>query len=398
MKNKTMLPTLDYLLLPATFSILLCFVFAFGCCVGSYLNVVIYRLPLGMKTSEPRRSFCPSCKYQIPMWHNIPLVSWLLLRGKCANCSKPISSRYLFVELITGVLFVAAFVRLGRGPEDFYQGFDWTMLAAWCFIALCIAGSYIDIDHQILPHEITWGGAVAGVVAAVSIPELIVPGTRWMNLAHSIGGAGLGFAIIWVIVQLGKMAFGRIKFQFDKAEDWSVSQEPGAEEPIFKVADQREGYSNIFSRPSDRLMIKCLSARLGERSVENATLFLTNDSVIIRPAEGPEETLPLEGITSMSGTCTAVEQPREAMGMGDANWMACVGAFMGYKAVLFTIFAGSCIGALISLSMIVLRRREWAARIPFGPYLAAGALIWLFSGPRILEWYLSLAGPRLEAE
>lgn len=391
-----MLPTIDFPLPLVTFTMLTFAVFAFGCCVGSYLNVVIYRLPLGMKTSEPRRSFCPSCKYQIPMWHNIPLFSWLLLRGKCANCAKPISSRYFFVELLTGVMFVGAFVHLGKGPEGFYQGFDWTMLAAWCFIALCISGSFIDIDHQILPHEITWGGAAAGVVAAVSIPELIVLDTRWMNLAHSLGGAALGFAIIWIIVQLGKLAFGRLKFQFDKAEDWSVTQEPGAEEPMFKVADQQEGYSNIFSRPTDKLMIKCTSARLGDRALENVTLFLTNDSVIIRPAEGADETLPLEGITSMSGTCTAVEQPREAMGMGDANWMACVGAFMGYKAVLFTILAGSCIGAFISLTMILLRRREWASRIPFGPYLAAGALIWLFAGHDILRWYLGLAGPRVE--
>ena len=78
--------------------------------------------------------------------------------------------------------------------------------------------------------------------------------------------------------------------------------------------------------------------------------------------------------------------------MGDANWMACVGAFFGWKAVLFTILAGSCIGAGISLLMILLRRREWAARIPFGPYLAAGATLWLFFGPRFLSWYLGLRG------
>src|SRR5688572_26782492 len=98
------------------------FVFAFGCCVGSYLNVVIYRLPLGMKTSEPRRSFCPSCKYQIPMWHNIPIISWLVLRGKCANCKQAISPRYPFVELLTGLLFVVAFL---------YLGWDLRVLAAW---------------------------------------------------------------------------------------------------------------------------------------------------------------------------------------------------------------------------------------------------------------------------
>ena len=144
-------------------------------------------------------------------------------------------------------------------------------------------------------------------------------------------------------------------------------------------------------------MIRAVSASLDDRKLENVLLTMTNDSVTIQPdGGGAAETMPLEGIKSMSGTCTAVEQPREAMGLGDANWMACVGAFFGWKAVLFTILAGSCIGAFISLTMILLRRREWASRIPFGPYLAAGALIWLFAGHDILRWYLGLAGPRVE--
>lgn len=385
-----MFPTLDYVLPAATFWIIVPFVFAFGCCVGSYLNVVIYRLPLGMKTSKPRRSFCPSCKYQIPMWLNIPILSWLLLRGKCANCKQPIPPRYLFVELLTGLLFLAAFLHLGT--DDRYLGWDWSVLAAWTFLALAVAGSYIDLDHQILPHEITWGGTVAGLIAAVAIPGLIVADSRWVNLLHSLGGAALGFALIWCIAHLGKMAFGKMKLSFDKPMDWSVSQAEGAEEPVFKVAGQAEGWSNIFNRANDRLIIRAPSALLDTRHVEDVILTINNDTVKMTPAAGGEtETIPLETIKAMSGTCTAVEQPREAMGMGDANWMACVGAFFGWKAVLFTVLAGSCIGAGISLLMIVLRRREWAARIPFGPYLAAGAVIWLFYGHRLLNWYFSLA-------
>lgn len=359
------------------------FALAFGCCVGSYLNVVIYRLPLGMKTSQPRRSFCPLCKYQIPMWHNIPIVSWLVLRGKCANCKAPISPRYLFVELFTGLLFLAAFLHLG---------WDWKVLAAWTFLSLAVAGSFIDIDHQILPHEITWGGAAAGAVAAAAVPQLIVPGPWWENFHNSLFGAALGYFLIWSIVHLGKLAFGRLKLAFDKPVDWSVTQAEGAEEPVFKVDSQEEGWSNIFNRASDRLMIRAVSASLDDRKLENVLLTMTNDSVTIQPdGGGAAETMPLEGIKSMSGTCTAVEQPREAMGLGDANWMACVGAFFGWKAVLFTILAGSCIGAGISMIMILLRRREWAARIPFGPYLAAGAVIWLFYGPRLLDWYFTFA-------
>jgi leader peptidase (prepilin peptidase)/N-methyltransferase len=366
------------------------FVFAFGCCVGSYLNVVIYRLPRGMKTSDPRRSFCPACKYQIPMWHNIPIVSWLVLRGKCANCKAPISPRYLFVELLTGLLFLVAFL---------YFGWDWKLLAAWTFLALAIAGSYIDIDHQILPHEITWGGAAAGLAAAAAVPNLIVTDTRWMNLLHSAGGAALGYGLIWAIVHLGKIAFGRLKMAFENPVEWSVTQAEGADEPVFKVADKEEGWSNIFNRASDRLLLRARTAKLNDRVLENVVLTMTNDSVKVTPEAGGEsETMALETIKAMSGTCTAVEQPREAMGMGDANWMACVGAFFGWKAVLFTILAGSCIGAFISLLMILLRRREWAARIPFGPYLATGGTLWLFLGPRFLSWYFSLAQGRAPEE
>jgi leader peptidase (prepilin peptidase)/N-methyltransferase len=392
-----MLHSPDLILTPAQFWTIAPFVFLFGCCVGSYLNVVIYRLPLGMKTSEPRRSFCPNCKYQIPIWHNIPILSWIVLRGKCANCKQPISPRYLFVELLTGLLFFAAFLSLGTSGG--YPGWDWSILAAWTFLGLAIAGSYIDLDHQILPHEITWGGTAAGIVAAAAIPQLIVPDPWWVNLLHSLAGAALGFGLIWCIVHLGKMAFGKMKLAFEKPEPWSVTQAEGADEPVFKIADKAEGWSNIFNRASDRLIVRAPSALLGTRSVEDVILTMTNDQVLVTPAAGgATETIPLENIPSMSGTCLAVEQPREAMGMGDANWMACVGAFFGWKAVLFTILAGSCIGAAISLLMILLRRREWAARIPFGPYLATGAVIWLFYGQALLRWYFSLAQGRAPEE
>jgi leader peptidase (prepilin peptidase)/N-methyltransferase len=357
------------------------FAFAFGCCVGSYLNVVIYRLPLGMKTSEPRRSFCPACRYQIPLWHNIPVFSWLLLFGKCANCRAPISPRYLVVEFLTGLLFVAALWHLG---------FDWKVLAAWTFLALAVAGSYIDIDHQILPHEITWGGAVAGVAASLLVPGLIVDGSRGLNLLHALGGAALGYGLIYLIVQLGKAAFGRIRMRFDEPEEWSVSQPEGAEEPVFAVNGEETAWGDIFGRESDRLLMTATELEIDGRRWEHVQLTVMDDRLMIAAGGGEAEEVKLEAVKAMRGKCTSVEQPREAMGLGDANWMACVGAFFGWKAVLFTIFAGAVIGSMISLSLVALKRREWAGRVPFGPYLAAGAVLWLFFGQKILSWYLGL--------
>ncbi len=356
--------------------------FVFGCCVGSYLNVVIYRLPLGLSTHQPKRSFCPLCKYAIPFWHNIPLFSWLILRGRCANCKSPISVRYPIVELLTGLLFAGAMLRFG---------YDWKVFAGFAFLALCVAGSYIDIDHQILPHEITWGGAAAGLLAGALIPNYYLEGAWWMNLLYGIGSAALGYAVIWLVIQLGKLAFGKLKLKFDEPTAWSVQQPEGSLEPILKIGDQQEGWSEIFSRRSDRLLVRATSAQLGDISYGPCLLKISEDSVTVTPEGGEPVTTSLENIPQMSGSCTALEQPREAMGLGDANWMACVGAFLGWKAVLFAIFGGSIIGALVSLLMILLGRREWAGRIPFGPYLAAGAIIWLFTGPELLEWYLNLA-------
>ncbi len=373
---------------PRVFWTLLTAAFVFGSCVGSYLNVVIYRLPLGLSTHDPKRSFCPLCKYNIPFYHNIPVFSWLFLRGRCANCQSPISIRYPTVELLTGVLFAAAMLR---------YGYDWKIFAGFTFLALCVAGSYIDIDHQILPHEITWGGAAAGLVASALIPAYHMEGPWWLNLLYGLGSALLGYVLIWIVIQLGKLAFGKLKLAFDQPEAWSVSQPEGSLEPILKIASSEEKWSEIFSRSSDRLLIKASTAQLGATSYGPCLLKISEDSVTIIPEGGPAVAIPLEEIPEMSGTCTALEQPREAMGLGDANWMACIGAFLGWKGVLCAIFGGSIIGALMGLLMILIGRREWAGRIPFGPYLAAGAVIWLFQGPELLKWYLGLAGGSADA-
>ncbi|RYD37380.1 MAG: prepilin peptidase [Verrucomicrobiaceae bacterium] len=379
------------LLPPTTYWFLIISAFAFGCCVGSYLNVVIYRLPLGLSTNHPRRSFCPLCKADIPFYQNIPLISWLMLGARCGKCKAPISARYPLVELMTGLMFSAAVLRFGL---------DWQVFAAFTFMALCVAGSYIDIDHQILPHEITWGGAAAGLVASLAIPgyAFLVPAqlphpetTRGMTFLQSLGSAAAGYAVVWTVVQLGKLAFGKLKLRFDKPVEWSVTQPEGSPEPVLKAGDQEEVWSEIFSRRSDRLIIKATRAELGTVVYEEpCTLKISEESVTVVLAEGQTVVTPLEEIPRMGGTCTAIDQPREAMGLGDANWMACTGAFLGWKAVLFSLFGGSIIGACVSLFIMLLGRREWAARIPFGPYLAAGALIYLFTGPELINWYLNV--------
>jgi leader peptidase (prepilin peptidase)/N-methyltransferase len=158
------------------------FAFVLGAAVGSFLNVVIYRLPLDLSVNEPRRSFCPSCKKPIPWHQNLPLLSWLHLRGRCANCGSRIAFRYFAVELLTALMFLAVWLR-----------FPWDIaIAYWVLVSLLIAATFIDFEHFIIPDEITWGGVAAGLIACLIVPELMGIDQRWVALLTSAGSAALG--------------------------------------------------------------------------------------------------------------------------------------------------------------------------------------------------------------
>src|SRR4051812_38058197 len=122
-------------------SILHVMVFLLGAGIGSFLNVVIYRLPLGMSLDNPRRSFCPSCKKQIPWYLNIPLLSWLMLRGKCANCKATISVRYFLVELLVALLFYATF-RVFGGPWEELKLWGPHVFGVWLLLSLLVSGTF----------------------------------------------------------------------------------------------------------------------------------------------------------------------------------------------------------------------------------------------------------------
>lgn len=146
--------------------------FAFGACLGSFLNVVIYRLPReDLSITKPRRSFCPSCKRQIPALENVPIVSWIALGGRCRGCKAEISVRYLVVEIATALLFAGLGWRFARNAYG--SAADWIALAASIALAAaCVAVTFIDIDWKIIPDEITWPGMILGVVVSAVAPPL----------------------------------------------------------------------------------------------------------------------------------------------------------------------------------------------------------------------------------
>src|SRR5277367_595648 len=140
-----------------------CF-FMLGCIVGSFLNVCIYRMPLELSVISPP-SHCPHCRYSIPFYLNIPLVTWLTLRGRCKNCGAPISPRYFIVELFTGVAFLSCWLAFGAKSPGL-------ALVYSVFLAGLLVATFIDFEHFIIPDEITIGGMVAGFAASFFLPSL----------------------------------------------------------------------------------------------------------------------------------------------------------------------------------------------------------------------------------
>jgi len=368
--------------------------FYMGAGIGSFLNVVIYRLPLGISVNNPKRSFCPSCKYKIPMWQNIPLLSWLLLRGKCANCGGKISIRYFMVELLTGVMFYLVFLKIsgeyagGGNPWPMLQVWGPRVLCLWVFMSLLISGTFIDIDHFILPHTITIGGAVAGVLASWWVPALMAETTHTRGLLISLASAALGLGGLWMVVELGKLAFGRKKFVFAKEESWEVAQPNEDEPPVVTFGEHRYDWADLFMRATDRMVVTCSSLQVNERSFGVATAELWMEKLKVREGTNLEE-FALEGVTTLKAKTTQVVIPREAMGFGDVLFLMMIGAFTGWQSVLFTILAASVIGTVFAMIHRLTGKAEWGAKIPFGPYLAMGAALWVFYGPQFVEWYVS---------
>jgi leader peptidase (prepilin peptidase) / N-methyltransferase len=350
--------------------------FILGACVGSFLNVCIYRLPLNLSINQPRRSFCPSCKTQIPWHQNLPLVSWLLLRGRCAKCGAGIAVRYFAVELLTALFFLII-----------WQSFSWQIaIAYWVFIALVTAATFIDFEHFIIPDEITIGGTIAGVLASIAVPQLMNTDHRLMALLISVGSAGLGYALLWLVLEGGKIVFGKKRIRLDKATVFTWTRH--GDDADFIVGEEKSLWSDFFAREKDQLLLHCSTAKIGDREFTDVVLQFHYNRVQVGA-----ESFELDHLDKISGIANEIEIPREAMGRGDLKFLACIGAFLGWRAVLFAIFAGSLYGSAIGLVTLILGKRVWSLKLPFGPYLAFGAITWMFCGDSIVRWYQAFLQP-----
>lgn len=343
--------------------------FALGCMVGSFLNVCIHRMPLGLSVVSPP-SHCPHCKYSIPWYLNVPLVTWLMLKGRCRNCQAPISSRYLLVELLTGIVFLMCWLWFGpvSAPVAIIYAF---------FIAGLIAATFIDFEHFIIPDEITIGGVVVGFLISVLLPGLHGAETMAGGAWQSLLGMGVGWGIIYAILRVGKILFGRQKLSFPPESRIVFG------ETALHLPDDEIPYEDVFYRDSDTLTVKAQRVEMIDRCYCECTVRLSKPRLQI----GEDEFLP-DDVPYMAVVSGEMVLPREAMGFGDVKFMAAIGAFLGWQATVFSLMVSSMIGAFVGVGLILMGRREWSSRLPYGPYIALAAILWMFGGKEfVVRWF-----------
>ncbi|MBI3315733.1 MAG: prepilin peptidase [Candidatus Omnitrophica bacterium] len=244
-----------------------------GAIAGSFLNVCIWRIPRGESVITPS-SHCPKCLKPIRWYDNVPVWSILYLKGRCRDCQAPISPRYGWVEVSSAALFTVFYLKYGISV----QGIVYLTMT----LAL-LAQALIDLDHQIIPDEITLPGIALGVIASAFFPGLHGQEHWQGGLLHSLLGVALG---------------GGILYAAGTAAEWVLK--------------------------------------------------------------------------------------KEAMGGGDVKLLAMIGAVLGWPGVLWTLFCSSFLGSAVG---IYLRLRRGDERIPFGPYLALGAVSYFFLGKNVVQIY-----------
>jgi leader peptidase (prepilin peptidase)/N-methyltransferase len=341
--------------------------FVFGSIVGSFLNVCIHRMPLGESIVRPP-SHCPHCRYAIPWYLNIPLVTWIWLGGRCAHCKAPISARYFVVELLTATLFAACWIAFGPSP---------LLPAAYAIlIAGLIVGSFIDLEHLIIPDQITFGGMVAGLFCALLVPgtHLTIPGfsrleTPGAGIADSFLGMAVGAGVIYGILRAGKFFLGRQK----------VDLPPGARivftETAVQLPAQAVAYEDLFYRKGDAIELQARRVELMDRCYASLPVRLTAACLTIG-----EDSFEPEKVLCLEAEADRIILPREVMGPADVTFMAVIGAFLGWPAVFFCLAISSVLGSIVGGTAIVLKKQDWSSRIPYGPYIATAAVIWIFGG------------------
>jgi leader peptidase (prepilin peptidase)/N-methyltransferase len=214
--------------------------------------------------------------------------------------------------------------------------------------------------------------------------SILVPGlqhtvSRSSAALHSFLGLFCGGMTLFLVAEVGKLAFGRLKVPLPAGTIVTAA------DSALHFEDESLAFEEIFSRDSDRILFRATTLKFQDKTFENV-----NASISMTTMDVAGTKYALSEIGAVEATTDLVIIPREAMGLGDAKLLAAIGAFLGWQATLFCIFASSVVGGLVSLALILAGRRDWQGKIPFGPYIALGAVLWIFFGQTLADWYVNL--------
>lgn len=323
------------------------FVFATaGACVGSFLNVVIYRLPRGMSVARPRRSFCPSCRRQIAAIHNIPVVSWIVLSGRCASCGAAIPIRYFLVEVATAALFAAlAFSRLSVGAEPGLLQF--ASLAVECLLAaLIVAITVIDFQRALIPDPLTVPWLPLVVIAVFFDPSLL-RGRLFLG-AEGEPVSGLAAALMGIAAFSYPALF--LDFLLRRRE-----QTPQGEEPKSALPDDDEEFSLALETRwlLPRVLLPALiGAGLFWSLFAGDTVAHPGAAAAIASAAGIGAGLVV--VYTIRFVFIALFR-KEAMGLGDAKFLALAGGVLGAEGTIVVFVLACALGAVPALGSLMRR-------------------------------------------
>jgi len=254
------------------------------------------------------------------------------------------------------------------------------------FLAGLIVATFIDFEHLIIPDEITLSGMAVGFTASFSLPSLHGASTLNVGMQRSFIGAVVGAATIYAILRLGKWLFGRQRVKLP-VETKIIFTDTSVHLP-----DKEISYDELFYRRSDVIVLHARTVELVDRGYKDVMMRLALRSGLLEIEQDNFETEKLnpEEIHHLEAVGTEIVLPREAMGLGDVKFMGAIGAFIGWQGVMFSLMLSSMIGAVVGVTLIAMRRREWSSKIPYGPYIALASAIWIFGGKKLVPWLFAL--------
>lgn len=379
----------------------LIFLFAFGSCIGSFLNVVIYRLPRDKSLVSPPSS-CPSCGKRIPFYLNIPLVSWLMLGGKCRYCRAKISVRYFVVELVTALMFVGVYLiffvgeyrDLGLGLagaggyEKFFGGGWFFYVACMVLLSAFLAGSAIDLELWVIPLGLCWFVTLVGVIASGAGPFVIdaeiIQDKQLFPVAFSGTGALAVGASVGLLISLVCLVTGLIKRSYEYPEGWEPKNEDDEPEFNHRAEMMKEV---VFLSPMVLGAVICYMLVNKVAWVEAHWIDLLQSPVVAGVAgslHGYFVGCAIVWATRILGTLAF---GKEAMGLGDVHLMGAAGAVIGAWSVVIAFFIAPFFGLAWAMYQMIFRKTR---QIPYGPFLSMGVFAVMILHGWVRAWIAGL--------